>query len=102
MSAQIDLHIAPRIADRGRHLRFGPRRIHAGPQPYQSRKIELADTAQLCPIEAHRLEDLRVFGKLIQGAELVSGWKAEVGPQHSNHDMRLAVELDGLADYSRI
>ena len=62
---QIDLHVTPRVGDSGRHLRLGSRRIRAGGQPDQGRKIELADATQFCPVEAHWLKDLSVLGKLI-------------------------------------
>ena len=66
MRAQCDLHVAPRVRDSGGHLRLCSCRIRAGSQPDQSSKIELAEAAQFCPVEPHRLEDLGTLRKLIQ------------------------------------
>src|SRR6266852_2922008 len=98
MSAQIDLHVTPRIGDSGGHLGLCSCRIRARSQPDQGSKIELPDAAQFCPIEPHRLEDLGALRELVQRAHLLPGRKAEVRAQHTDHDMWLAVETYRFPD----
>src|SRR5437868_8431548 len=98
MSAQFDFHVTPCVGDSGGHLRLCSCRIRTRSQPDQGRKIELADAAQFCPVEPHRLEDLGALRELIQRANLLPGWKAEVGAQHPYHDMWLAVDAYRFPD----
>jgi hypothetical protein len=102
MSFQIDLHLTPRGGDGGGHFRLRSCRIRAFLQTDQRRKVELADATQFCPVEPHRLEDFRVLRETIQGANSLSGRKAEVRAQYPDHDMRLTIDADRFSDHSGI
>src|SRR5689334_23291510 len=102
MSAYGRLHLARCIDDRGCHLRLCACRICIRPQPDHASKIELPHPAQLWPVKAHWLEDLRMLGKLIQRAKPFTGREAEIGTQYSNHNIRLAIDLNRSADHTGI
>src|SRR5580658_15732 len=88
----------PGVGDSGGHLRLCSCRVRARSQPDQASKIELAEAPQFCPVEPHRLEDLGALRELIQRANLLPRRKAEVGAQHPEDDMWLAIDAYRFPD----
>src|SRR6185437_1064212 len=101
-NVELSLHVAGSVGNSGCHLAFGAGSRSAGPQADDAGVVETAYAAELCPVEAHRLEDFGVLGELVQWAEFVAGRKMEIGRKNANDDVGFAIDLNRLADDLRI